>query len=198
MSCLNTLTHLDGNDGNCGDLVDIGILTVSDRASRGEYEDEGGPAILEFLKEAIASPVNVHYSCTADDIAQIKSELIRLSDELGCSVIVTTGGTGPAARDVTPEATLEVCERILDGFGEQMRAISLQYVPTAILSRQVGGTRGKCLIFNLPGRPKAIRETIDEIWQAVPYCVDLLGGPYIDMNDSVCNAFRPKNASRRK
>ena len=198
MSCLNTLTHLDGNDGNCGDLVDIGILTVSDRASRGEYEDEGGPAILEFLKEAIASPVNVHYSCTADDIAQIKSELIRLSDELGCSVIVTTGGTGPAARDVTPEATLEVCERILDGFGEQMRAISLQYVPTAILSRQVGGTRGKCLIFNLPGRPKAIRETIDEIWQAVPYCIDLLGGPYIDMNDSVCNAFRPKNASRRK
>ena len=198
MSCLNTLTHLDGNDGNCGDLVDIGVLTVSDRASRGEYEDEGGPAILEFLKEAIASPVNVHYSCTADDIAQIKSELIRLSDELGCSVIVTTGGTGPAARDVTPEATIEVCERILDGFGEQMRAISLQYVPTAILSRQVGGTRGKCLIFNLPGRPKAIRETIDEIWQAVPYCVDLLGGPYIDMNDSVCNAFRPKNASRRK
>lgn len=198
MSCLNTLTHLDGNDGNCGDLVDIGVLTVSDRASRGEYEDEGGPAILEFLKEAIASPVNVHYSCTADDIAQIKSELIRLSDELGCSVIVTTGGTGPAARDVTPEATIEVCERILDGFGEQMRAISLQYVPTAILSRQVGGTRGTCLIFNLPGRPKAIRETIDEIWQAVPYCVDLLGGPYIDMNDSVCNAFRPKNASRRK
>ena len=198
MSCLNTLTHLDGNDGNCGDLVDIGVLTVSDRASRGEYEDEGGPAILEFLKEAIASPVNVHYSCTADDIAQIKSELIRLSDELGCSVIVTTGGTGPAARDVTPEATIEVCERILDGFGEQMRAISLQYVPTAILSRQVGGTRGTCLIFNLPGRPKAIRETIDEIWKAVPYCVDLLGGPYIDMNDSVCNAFRPKNAGRRK
>ena len=198
MSCLNTLTYLDGNDGNCGDLVDIGVLTVSDRASRGEYEDEGGPAILEFLKEAIASPVNVHYSCTADDIAQIKSELTRLSDEIGCSVIVTTGGTGPAARDVTPEATLEVCERILDGFGEQMRAISLQYVPTAILSRQVGGTRGTCLIFNLPGRPKAIRETIDEIWQAVPYCVDLLGGPYIDMNDSVCNAFRPKNASRRK
>ena len=198
MSCLNTLTRLDGNTDNCGDLVHIGILTVSDRASSGEYEDEGGPAILDFLKEAIASPVNVHYSCTADDVTQIKSELTRLADEIGCSVIVTTGGTGPAPRDVTPEATIAVCERILDGFGEQMRAVSLQYVPTAILSRQVGGTRGACLIFNLPGRPKAIRETIDEIWQAVPYCVDLLGGPYIDMNDSVCNEFRPKNASRRK
>ena len=110
---------------------------------------------------------------------------------------MTTGGTGPAERDVTPEATEEVCERILPGFGEQMRAISLEYVPTAILSRQLGGTRGKSLIFNLPGRPKAIRETIDEIWKAVPYCVDILGGPYIDMNDEVCNAFRPKDARRR-
>ena len=113
----------------------------------------------------------------------------------GC--VVTTGGTGPAERDVTPEATMQVCDRILPGFGEQMRAISLEFVPTAILSRQVGGTRGKSLIFNLPGRPKAIRETIDEIWKAVPYCIDLLGGPYIDMNDDVCNAFRPKNARRR-
>ena len=116
---------------------------------------------------------------------------------MDCSVIVTTGGTGPAQRDVTPEATIAVCDRILDGFGEQMRAISLQYVPTAILSRQVGGTRGKCLIFNLPGRPKAIRETIDEIWRAVPYCVDLIGGPYIDMDESVCDSFRPKDARRR-
>ena len=120
-----------------------------------------------------------------------------MTDDLGCDVVVTTGGTGPAKRDVTPEATLEVCDRILPGFGEQMRAISLEFVSTAILSRQMGGTRGNSLIFNLPGRPKAIRETIDEIWKAVPYCVDLLGGPYIDMNDGVCDAFRPKSARRR-
>ena len=194
---LDQLNHLDGKPNNCGDLVKIGILTISDRASQGEYLDEGGPAILEFLKEAILSPVEVYYSCIADEEAEIESELIRFADDLDCSVIVTTGGTGPAQRDVTPEATIAVCDRILDGFGEQMRAISLQYVPTAILSRQVGGTRGKCLIFNLPGRPKAIRETIDEIWRAVPYCVDLVGGPYIDMNESVCDSFRPKDARRR-
>ena len=127
----------------------------------------------------------------------ISGAIIEMTDNLGCDVVVTTGGTGPAERDVTPEATIQVCERILPGFGEQMRAISLEFVPTAILSRQVGGTRGKSLIFNLPGRPKAIRETIDEIWKAVPYCVDLLGGPYIDMKDNVCNAFRPKSARRR-
>ena len=194
---LDQLNHLDGKPNNCGDLVKIGILTISDRASQGEYLDEGGPAILEFLKEAILSPVEVYYSCIADEEAEIESELIRFADVMDCSVIVTTGGTGPAQRDVTPEATIAVCDRILDGFGEQMRAISLQYVPTAILSRQVGGTRGKCLIFNLPGRPKAIRETIDEIWRAVPYCVDLIGGPYIDMNESVCDSFRPKDARRR-
>ena len=194
---LDLLNHLDGKPNNCGDLVKIGILTISDRASQGEYLDEGGPAILEFLKEAILSPVEVYYSCIADEEAEIESELIRFADDMDCSVIVTTGGTGPAQRDVTPEATIAVCDRILDGFGEQMRAISLQYVPTAILSRQVGGTRGKCLIFNLPGRPKAIRETIDEIWRAVPYCVDLIGGPYIDMNESVCDSFRPKDARRR-
>jgi molybdopterin adenylyltransferase len=123
--------------------------------------------------------------------------MIEFVDVLGCNVVVTTGGTGPAKRDVTPEATISVCDRVLDGFGEQMRNISLKYVPTAILSRQVGGTRGKCLLFNLPGRPKAIRETIDEIWKAVPYCVDLLEGPYMDMNDEVCVAFRPKSARRR-
>ena len=194
---LDQLNHLDGKPNNCGDLVKIGILTISDRASQGEYLDEGGPAILEFLKEAILSPVEVYYSCIADEEAEIESELIRFADVMDCSVIVTTGGTGPAQRDVTPEATIAVCDRILDGFGEQMRAISLQYVPTAILSRQVGGTRGKCLIFNLPGRPKAIRETIDEIWRAVPYCVDLIGGPYIDMNESFCDSFRPKDARRR-
>ena len=194
---LDAVSHLNGTTETCGDFVKIGVVTVSDRASRGDYDDEGGPAIFEFLKEAIASPAEVHYVCVPDEISLIEFELIRLCDEVGCSIIVTTGGTGPAERDVTPEATTTVCERILDGFGEQMRAISLRYVPTAILSRQLGGTRGECLIFNLPGRPKAIRETIDEIWQAVPYCVDLLGGPYIDMVDSVCTAFRPKSARRR-
>ena len=180
-----------------GDPVTLGILTVSDRAHSGEYEDEGGPAILGFFEEAIASEWSHHYKIVPDDISEISDALIELTEQLGCDVVVTTGGTGPAERDVTPEATMQVCDRILPGFGEQMRAISLEFVPTAILSRQVGGIRGKSLIFNLPGRPKAIRETIDEIWKAVPYCVDLLGGPYIDMKDDMCNAFRPKNARRR-
>jgi len=180
-----------------GDPATFGILTVSDRASKGEYQDEGGPAILGFFEEAISSEWSHHYRVVPDEIEAISNVLIEMVDQLGCSVIVTTGGTGPAARDITPEATEMVCDRILPGFGEQMRAISLEFVPTAILSRQIGGTRGQCVIFNLPGRPKAIRETIDEIWKAVPYCVDLLNGPYIDMNDDVCNAFRPKNARRR-
>ena len=180
-----------------GDPATLGILTVSDRAHKGEYEDEGGPAILQFFKEAIASQWSHHYRVVPDEKAAISEAIIEMTDGLGCDVVVTTGGTGPAERDVTPEATMDVCDRILPGFGEQMRAISLEFVPTAILSRQIGGTRGKSLIFNLPGRPKAIRETIDEIWKAVPYCVDLLGGPYIDMNDDVCNAFRPKTARRR-
>jgi molybdopterin adenylyltransferase len=180
-----------------GEPAIFGILTVSDRASKGEYQDEGGPAILGFFEEAISSEWSHHYRVVPDDIGAISNTLIEMVDDLGCNVIVTTGGTGPAARDITPEATEMVCDRIMPGFGEQMRAISLEFVPTAILSRQLGGTRGQCVIFNLPGRPKAIRETIDEIWKAVPYCVDLLNGPYIDMNDSVCDAFRPKNARRR-
>lgn len=180
-----------------GDPAVFGILTVSDRAHSGEYEDEGGPAILGFFEEAIVSQWTHHYRIVPDELDLISEALIEMVDELGCNVVVTTGGTGPALRDVTPEATEVVCERILPGFGEQMRAVSLEFVPTAILSRQVGGVRGNCLIFNLPGRPKAIRETIDEVWKAVPYCVDLLSGPYIDMNDNICNAFRPKNARRR-
>ncbi len=180
-----------------GDPAKFGILTVSDRAHNGEYEDEGGPAIIEFFKQAVASKWSYSYKIVPDETDLISSALIEMCDELGCDVIVTTGGTGPAERDVTPEATVSVCDRVLPGFGEQMRAISLEFVPTAILSRQVGGTRGKTLIFNLPGQPKAIRETIDEIWKAVPYCVDLIGGPYIDMRDDVCNAFRPKSARRR-
>ena len=186
-----------GSNESVGDYVEFGIVTVSDRASEGNYSDDSGPAILDFLNEAVESEWVAHYRCIPDVQEVIESTLVELVDKIQCSVVITTGGTGPAERDVTPESTRAVCERILPGFGEQMRAISLEFVPTAILSRQIGGTRGKCLIFNLPGRPKAIRETIDEIWKAVPYCVDLLGGPYIEMNDDVCNAFRPKNAKRR-
>ena len=194
---MQPLHHLPGVESNSGEHAVLGIVTVSDRASSGAYQDEGGPAVLAFFEEALASPSMVHYRCIADDQALIEQTLIELSDDLGCHVIVTTGGTGPAARDVTPEATESVCEKVLPGFGEQMRAISLNFVPTAILSRQMGGIRGSCLLFNLPGRPKSIRETIDEIWKAVPYCVDLIGGPYIDTVDNICNAFRPKSARRR-
>jgi molybdopterin adenylyltransferase len=194
---MDAITQTTGREGHVGDASLIGIVTVSDRASDGTYEDEGGPAILSFINEAIASPCTVHYMCVPDVQATIEAALIELADEVGCDVIVTTGGTGPTPRDVTPEATEAVVDRILPGFGEQMRAISLKYVPTAILSRQLGGTRGSSLIFNLPGRPKSIRETIDEIWRAVPYCVDLVGGPYIDTVDEVCKAFRPASARRR-
>lgn len=194
MQAVNQTTE---REGHVGEHASIGIVTVSDRASRGEYQDEGGPAILAFLEEAIASPCTVHYRCVPDERETIASALIELIDELGCDVVVTTGGTGPAQRDVTPEATEDIIERVLPGFGEQMRAISLKFVPTAILSRQLGGIRGTCLVFNLPGRPKSIRETIDELWRAVPYCVDLLDGPYIDTVDDVCHAFRPASARRR-
>ena len=193
---MDALTFIEGHDDSVGEAAKIGILVASDRASSKEYLDQGGPAILQFLIEATKSPLEVHYRCIPDTQALIESTMIELADEVGCHVIVTTGGTGPAERDVTPEATERVVERIIPGFGEQMRAISLQYTPTAILSRQTAGIRGSCLIFNLPGRPKSIRETIDEIWKAVPYCVDLIGGPYIDCNDEICNAFRPKNARR--
>lgn len=190
---MQSITTLEGKENHLGELADIGIITTSDRASKGQYEDQGGPAILGFFEEAIQSPVNVHYRCVSDEQKIIEETIKELVDTVGCCVVVTTGGTGPTIRDVTPEATAAVCDRILDGFGEQMRAISWAFVPTAILSRQLGGTRGNCLIFNLPGRPKAIRETIDEIWKAVPYCIDLMQGPFIDMNLEVCNAFRPKS-----
>ncbi len=194
---MDAITETTGKEGHVGEASTIGIVTVSDRASDGTYEDQGGPAILAFLNDAIASPCSVHYMCVPDVQATIEAALVELADEVGCDVIVTTGGTGPTPRDVTPEATEAVLDRILPGFGEQMRAISLKYVPTAILSRQLGGTRGSSVIFNLPGRPKSIRETIDEIWRAVPYCVDLIGGPYIDTVDEVCKAFRPASARRR-
>ena len=193
---MEAITMGEGKENHVGDPVRLGIVTVSDRASRGEYVDEGGPAILAFFQQAIKSPWTAVYRCVPDEQQAVEAALQDLADEEACSVVVTTGGTGPAPRDITPEATEAVCERLMPGFGEQMRSISLAYVPTAILSRQVGGLRGNTLIFNLPGRPKSIRETIDEIWKAVPYCVDLLGGPYIDMEPAICDAFRPKSAKR--
>ena len=193
---METTTTYPGRDGHVGDPVRLGIVTVSDRASRGEYVDDGGPAILAFFQDAIKSPLTAIYRCVPDERDAVEAALIELADEEQCSVVVTTGGTGPAPRDITPEATEAVCDRMMPGFGEQMRAISLRYVPTAILSRQVGGLRGQSLIFNLPGRPKSIRETIDELWKAVPYCIDLMGGPYMDMDASVCDAFRPPAARR--
>jgi molybdopterin adenylyltransferase len=170
----------------------IGILTVSDRASRGEYEDESGPAIRELLEEILTSPWEPVYRVVPDERDGIEAELVRMADEDGCCLAVTTGGTGPAVRDVTPEATEAVCDKILDGFGEQMRAVSLQVVPTAILSRQIAGIRGTTLIVNLPGRPRAIRECLVAVFPAIPYCIDLLEGPYLTTDEKVVAAFRPK------
>jgi molybdopterin adenylyltransferase len=172
--------------------ANIGIITCSDRASQGVYEDISGKAIIETLTEYLTSPWKAHYYVIPDDQASIEAMLKRLADEIGCSLIVTTGGTGPALRDVTPEATEAVCEKMLPGFGEQMRAVSLRYVSTAILSRQTAGVRGQCLILNLPGKPKSIRECLDAVFPAVPYCIDLIGGTYLTTNEAVLKAFRPK------
>ena len=179
-----------------GDLCRFGVLTASDRASAGDYDDLSGPAIVGFLEEALTSPWEVVRRLVPDDKEQIEIALSELVDSEGCSVVVTTGGTGPATRDVTPEATEAVCERMLPGFGEQMRAISLRHVPTAVLSRQTAGIRGSSLILNLPGSPRSIREILDEVFAAVPYCVDLIGGPYITTDESVVDAFRPPHARR--
>ena len=169
----------------------IGILTVSDRASRGEYEDESGPAIQEFLGEVLTSPWEPVYRVVPDEQARIETELRKMAGADKCCLVVTTGGTGPALRDVTPEATEAVCDKILDGFGEQMRAVSLEKVPTAILSRQIAGIRGRTLIVNLPGRPRAIRECLLAVFPAIPYCLDLLEGPYLTADESVVSVFRP-------
>ena len=177
------------------DPVTFGVLTASDRASAGDYEDLSGPAISEFLSVAISNPFNIERRVIPDEQESIESTLIELCDT-GCSVIITTGGTGPALRDITPEATKAICDRMLPGFGEQMRAISLRHVPTAVLSRQTAGTRGQTLILNLPGSPRSIREIIDVIWPAVPYCIDLIGGPYIETTDGVWSAWRPSHATR--
>ncbi len=170
----------------------IGIVTVSDRASRGEYEDLGGPAIVEYLDEVLTSPWTAVKRVIPDDRATIEATLKALVDDEGCCLVVTTGGTGPAARDVTPEATEAVADKLMPGFGERMRQVSLQYVPTAILSRQTAVVRGKALIVNLPGKPKSIRECLDAVMPAIPYCIDLLEGPYLETDASKVEAFRPK------
>ena len=174
----------------------IGLVSISDRASSGVYEDKGLPALEEWFTAALASPWRMESRLIPDEQPVIESTLIELCDTAGCHLVLTTGGTGPAPRDVTPEATLAVAHKVMPGFGEQMRAVSLKYVPTAILSRQVGAIRGKSLILNLPGQPKAIKETLDGVFAAVPYCIDLIGGPYIETRPEVIAAFRPKSAVR--
>jgi molybdopterin adenylyltransferase len=174
--------------------IRIGIVTVSDRASKGVYEDKGGPAIRECLTEILSCPWEAVPRLIPDEQPLIEQTLKELCDEAGCCLVVTTGGTGPARRDVTPEATEAVCHRILDGFGELMRAVSLKVVPTAILSRQLAGTRGRTLIVNLPGKPSAIRDCLVAVFPAIPYCVDLLEGPYLTTNENLVKAFRPKSS----
>jgi len=176
----------------------IGLVSISDRASAGVYKDEGIPALKEWLKSAIRAPEwRDETRLIADEQPVIEATLKELVDQKGCSLVLTTGGTGPAKRDVTPEATLAVADKVMPGFGEQMRAVSLKYVPTAILSRQVAVIRRGALIINLPGQPKAIRETLDGVFAAVPYCIDLIGGPYIETDEAVVKAFRPKSAVRK-
>lgn len=171
----------------------IGIVTISDRASTGVYEDLSGPAIRDTLKAYLVSPWEEVARLIPDEQPVIEATLRELCDVEGCCLVLTTGGTGPAARDVTPEATAAVCSKILDGFGEQMRAVSLRFVPTAILSRQIAGVRGSSLIINLPGKPKSIRECLDAVFPAVPYGIDLIGGPRLETDEAVLKAFRPKS-----
>lgn len=170
----------------------IGIVTVSDRASRGDYEDLGGPAIHDWLARALTSPWEPVTRLIPDERAEVEAALKDLCDREGCCLVVTTGGTGPAPRDVTPEATEAVIEKLMPGFGEQMRAVSLRHVPTAILSRQLAGIRGGALIINLPGKPAAIAECLEAVFPAVPYCIDLIGGPFLTTDEAVVKAFRPK------
>jgi len=188
------------------DPVRIGLVSISDRASSGVYVDQGIPALQSWLGAAVRNPVHWETRLIADEQAAISAALIDLVDTQRCDLVLTTGGTGPAPRDVTPEATLAIADKVMPGFGEQMRQISLAFVPTAILSRQVAVIRGKALVINLPGQPKAIAETlaglataqppVHGIFAAVPYCVDLIGGPYIDTDPALCKAFRPKSAQR--
>ena len=188
--------------------VKVGVVSVSDRASSGVYVDQGLPALKDWLGRALRNPLVFEERLIPDEQAGISATLRALVDEHGCHLVLTTGGTGPALRDVTPEATLAVADKEMPGFGEQMRQISLRFVPTAILSRQVAVVRGRCLIINLPGQPKSIAETLQGlptatppvhgIFAAVPYCIDLIGGPYLETHDAVCKAFRPKTAIRQR
>ena len=188
------------------DAVRIGLVSVSDRASTGVYEDKGIPALRDWLGRALLNPIDWQARLIPDDEATISATLCELVDVAHCDLVLTTGGTGPAPRDVTPEATLAIASKQMPGFGEQMRRISLAFVPTAILSRQVAVIRGKALVINLPGQPKAIAETLEGmrdatpplpgIFAAVPYCIDLIGGPYLETDEAVCKAFRPKSAIR--
>jgi molybdopterin adenylyltransferase len=178
------------------DPAKIGLLTVSDRASQGIYQDEGIPALESWLNSVLLNPVTLIKRIIPDEQPLIEATLKELADQEKCSLILTTGGTGPAPRDVTPEATVAVADKLMPGFGEQMRAVSLKFVPTAILSRQVAVIRKQSLIINLPGQPKAIKETLDGVFAAVPYCVDLIGGPYLETREELIKAFRPKSAIR--
>jgi molybdopterin adenylyltransferase len=188
------------------DVLKVGLVSISDRASAGTYQDQGIPALQEWLSRALTTAWQVETRLIPDERPVIEHTLIELVDNVGCHLVLTTGGTGPAVRDVTPEATLAVANREMPGFGEQMRQISLNFVPTAILSRQVAVIRGGALIINLPGQPKSIRETLEGlpshvppvhgIFAAVPYCLDLIGAPYVETDDAVCKAFRPKSAQR--
>lgn len=175
-------------------MLRVGIVTISDRASQGVYEDRGGPAIREYLDDVLTCEYEADYRLIADEQPLIEATLIELADQSNCSLIVTTGGTGPALRDVTPEATTNVCTKLLPGFGELMRKVSLEKVPTAILSRQTAGIRGCSLMINLPGQPRAIRECLDGVFAAVPYCIELIGGPVFDTRPERLVAFRPRKS----
>ena len=174
-------------------MIKIGVINVSDRASAGIYEDIPGKAAVDLLKTYLVSRWEPEYAVIPDEQEGIARNIIEFADEKGCCLILTTGGTGPAPRDVTPEATEAVCEKIMAGFGELMRTTSLQYVPTAILSRQTAGIRGQSLIVNLPGKPKAIKECLEAVFPAIPYCIDLIGGPYLEVEEGVIKVFRPKS-----
>lgn len=174
------------------DEIRIGILTVSDRASRGEYEDRGGPAIRDYLNEVLNCDWSEVARIVPDDVGEVTDTIKQMIDFDHCCLVITTGGTGPAVRDITPEATAAVCEKMMPGFGELMRKVSLEKVPTAILSRQTAGIRGSALVVNLPGQPKAIRECLDAVFPAIPYCIDLIEGPFLTTDETRLVAFRPK------